>query len=98
MKSTLLETGKGYLSGIAHQKQKLQGIRIFYYHGVVETKKDALLERNLHTIKEFREQIAFLRRFHVLSSSEFQHEMHSSKDLTTKKITTPMATSITTDG
>lgn len=50
----------------ANRYRRSQGLRIYCYHGVVETKRDQRIERNLHELDEFRRQVAFLRRRDVL--------------------------------
>jgi peptidoglycan/xylan/chitin deacetylase (PgdA/CDA1 family) len=56
---------------------KTKGIRVFSYHGVVEQKSDAKLERNFHLLDDFRSQLKFLRQFRILSLSELCDELTS---------------------
>jgi peptidoglycan/xylan/chitin deacetylase (PgdA/CDA1 family) len=53
------------------------GISVFHFHGVVEKKRDWLLERNFHLLRDFRQHIRFLRKYRVLSLAEVVHEMDS---------------------
>jgi peptidoglycan/xylan/chitin deacetylase (PgdA/CDA1 family) len=68
-----------YLSGGQSGERRLEGIRVFYYHGVVEQKKDALLERNFVLLDEFRSHLRFLRRFRVLSLGELAEELSNAR-------------------
>jgi hypothetical protein len=38
------------------QRQR-EGIRVYCYHPVMESKKDAVLERNLHLVSDFRDYL-----------------------------------------
>ena len=44
----------------------IAGVRVFTYHGLVDSKRDARLERNFHTIDQFRAHLAILRRKRVV--------------------------------
>ena len=50
-------------------------IKVFCYHGVVEKKRDVLLERNFHLLSDFRSHLRLLRRFRVLSLEELADEL-----------------------
>jgi peptidoglycan/xylan/chitin deacetylase (PgdA/CDA1 family) len=54
--------------------RKPWGIRILYYHGLVEQVRDATLELDFHSLAQFREHVRELRRRRVLSVSEFAAE------------------------
>jgi peptidoglycan/xylan/chitin deacetylase (PgdA/CDA1 family) len=55
------------------------GIRIFFYHGVVERKRDRLLERNLHLISDFRDQVRLLKRANVVGLDDLRAELETSQ-------------------
>ncbi|MCB1094104.1 MAG: polysaccharide deacetylase family protein [Verrucomicrobiae bacterium] len=57
-----LEILKGFADGIRRRQRFGRGIRVLYYHGIVEQRKDPRLERNCHTIEEFKDQIRALKR------------------------------------
>jgi len=65
-----IQVARGYLSGIKHRCQKRNGIRVLFYHGVVEQKKDICLERYLHLFSDFQSHLRFLRFFRILSVDE----------------------------
>lgn len=44
----------------------IAGVRVLTYHGLVDAKTDAYLERNFHTIRQFREHLRILRRHRVV--------------------------------
>jgi peptidoglycan/xylan/chitin deacetylase (PgdA/CDA1 family) len=46
------------------------GIRVLTYHGLVEAKRDPQLERNFHTVEQFRAHLAILRRLQVVRPDE----------------------------
>lgn len=52
-------------------------ISILSYHGLVEKKTDSLLERNFHTIKEFRSHIQVLKRLPAMPLPEVENQYHS---------------------
>ncbi len=70
-----LDAGRGYLSGLLRGAERRLGLRIFRYHGVVEKRVDPLLERNQHVLETFAGQMAYLRRFRVLSLDELLFEL-----------------------
>ena len=74
-----IDATRGYLSGLRGGRRRLEGIRVYYYHGVVEAKTDALLERNFNLVTEFQSHIRFLRRFRVLSLAELAEELSSNR-------------------
>ena len=57
-----------------------EGVRIFCYHGIVERKTDAHLERNFHLRDTFTEHIRFLRQFRLLSLAELLEELSAKGD------------------
>jgi peptidoglycan/xylan/chitin deacetylase (PgdA/CDA1 family) len=59
-----------YLSGLFLDGCLRDGIRVYCYHGVVESKTDSRLERNFHYLSDFRDHLRFLSRFRVLSLAE----------------------------
>jgi peptidoglycan/xylan/chitin deacetylase (PgdA/CDA1 family) len=59
-----------YLSGLFLDGCLRDGIRVYCYHGVVESKSDPRLERNFHHLSAFRDHLRFLSRFQVLSLAE----------------------------
>jgi peptidoglycan/xylan/chitin deacetylase (PgdA/CDA1 family) len=61
---------RGFLGGVLRGSRRHHGIRVFRYHGVIERQIDPLLERNQHLVETFRSQMAYLRRFRVLSLDE----------------------------
>jgi peptidoglycan/xylan/chitin deacetylase (PgdA/CDA1 family) len=65
--------------GSSISSRRLAGIRVFYYHGVVERKKDPLLERNFVLISEFRAHLRFLRKFRVLGLGQLRAELSNSQ-------------------
>ena len=64
------DTALGALGGVFRRAERQRGIRVFRYHGVIEKRTDALLERNQHLLEVFRAQMRYLRRFHVLGLDE----------------------------
>jgi len=70
-----MQITRGYLSGLKHHLQQRNGIRVFYYHGVLEHKKDRILEKIFHSISEFQDQLRFLRFFRILSMNELIDEL-----------------------
>jgi len=70
-----IQVAKGYLSGLKHHLQKRNGIRIFCYHGVVEHKRDKIVENIFCSISEFQDQLRFLRFFRLLSMEELMNEL-----------------------
>ena len=71
------DANRGYLRGLLAGDRRLEGVRVFFYHGVVERKKDPLLERNFSLLTEFQSHLRFLRRFRVLSLRELADELSS---------------------
>jgi peptidoglycan/xylan/chitin deacetylase (PgdA/CDA1 family) len=74
-----IEAAGGYLSGLRNGYQRMEGIRVFYYHGVVERKTDPLLERNFNLISEFQCHIRFLRKFGIISLAELVEELSNTR-------------------
>ena len=50
-------------------------IVIIYYHGVVEKKRDPLLERNFLTLKEFKQHICLLKKFRIIDPVELEYSL-----------------------
>jgi peptidoglycan/xylan/chitin deacetylase (PgdA/CDA1 family) len=71
----LLDAGRGYFGGLLRRATRRKGIRIFRYHGVVTKHVSPLLERNQHNLETFTRQMAYLRRFRVLSLDELLFEL-----------------------
>jgi len=80
MKPWWMQAARGYLSGWKNGLQQRRGIRVLFYHGVVERKKDVRLERNFHLLFEFKEHLRFLRFFRVLSADELLDVWTNQKD------------------
>jgi peptidoglycan/xylan/chitin deacetylase (PgdA/CDA1 family) len=75
VKSLWINAARAYLSGPRGTVGRRDGIRVFYYHGLVERKADSLLERNFNLLSDFRSHIRLLRRFRMLGLSELAHEL-----------------------
>jgi peptidoglycan/xylan/chitin deacetylase (PgdA/CDA1 family) len=67
----LVSVGRGYLGGLLRGSARRRGLRVYRYHGVVAKRADATLERNHHNLETFSQQMAYLRRFRVISLAEF---------------------------
>jgi peptidoglycan/xylan/chitin deacetylase (PgdA/CDA1 family) len=65
------------MGAMRHGHCRRNGIRIYAYHGVVEGKKDELLERNYHLLSDFETHVRFFRQFRVLHLDEIQDEFTS---------------------
>jgi peptidoglycan/xylan/chitin deacetylase (PgdA/CDA1 family) len=59
----------------ARRLRKPWGIRVLFYHGVVDTIQDPILEGNFHRVSQFREHVQALRGRRVLSVEEFEQEI-----------------------
>jgi peptidoglycan/xylan/chitin deacetylase (PgdA/CDA1 family) len=70
-----LQASRGYLSGWKRRSARRRGIRVLRYHGVVEGKRDQVLDRNQHVLSIFRAQMNYLRRFRVMSMGELLDEL-----------------------
>ncbi len=66
-----LDAGRGYFGGLLRGGVRRRGIRIYRYHGVIERRRDPLLERNQHEWQVFTDQMAFLRRCPMVGLDEF---------------------------
>jgi len=55
--------------------RKPWGVRVLFYHGVVEEIRDPILENNFHRVSQFREHVQALRQRRVLSVEEFEQEI-----------------------
>jgi peptidoglycan/xylan/chitin deacetylase (PgdA/CDA1 family) len=79
LRSSWVDIGRGYLDGWTSGGAKRKGIRVLCYHGVIERKTDARLQRNLHELGAFRAQAEYLRRQRVLSVSELSDRIAQGK-------------------
>ena len=77
-----IATTLGFPDDLRHQDQRSAGIRVLAYHGVLERKKDRLLERNFRLLDDFQSHLRFLRRYHVLSLAELVDELRHPKQRT----------------
>lgn len=84
--SLWIETAAGYFSGLRSSREKLQGVRVLTFHGVCEKKTDQTLERNLHPLHLFREQIRFLRRLQVISLAELWEVLSHGKAMNDRMV------------
>lgn len=75
MFSEWADATRGYLSGWKWRSARRRGIRVFRYHGVVESKSDPVLDRNQHVLSVFRAQMDYLRRFRVIGVDELVEEL-----------------------
>ena len=66
---------QGFLCGLIPNGTKREGIRVYCYHGLVENKADALLERNFHLLSDFKRHVQFLHRFRILNLVELAEEV-----------------------
>lgn len=55
------------------------GVRVLTYHGLVERKSDPYLERNFHTIQQFRDHLRVLRRHRVVAPNDVVAESQTSR-------------------
>jgi len=67
----------GFLDGLLRHGRRSTGIRVLAYHGVIERKKDPVLERNFVPLQDFHSYMRFLRRYRVLSLAELVDEIHA---------------------
>ncbi|MGO8733653.1 MAG: polysaccharide deacetylase family protein [Terriglobia bacterium] len=65
------------LDGLWRHGRRSTGIRVLVYHGVIERKKDPVLERNFVPLQDFHSHIRLLRRYRVLSLAELVDEIHA---------------------
>ena len=56
-----------------------RGVRVFFYHGLVERRVDRILERNFTLVSTFRDHLRLLRRFGILSLGELAEELRNGK-------------------
>lgn len=56
-------------------RSRREQIAIYYYHGVIESRADARLERNFHLLSDFRDQLKLFRRVRPLTLSEIAEEL-----------------------
>ena len=61
--------------------KKLPGLRVYTYHGVIGINKLSHLERNFHTIAEFRQHIDFFRKKNVISLNDLSEIVNSGKKI-----------------
>lgn len=71
----------GYLHSLFGEVRKLDGVRIFSYHGIVETKTDARLERNFHLLSDLRQHVNFFKKKRCLSLDELHHLLSNQQQL-----------------
>ncbi len=69
------------LAAWARGSRRRDGIIVLSYHGVVERRTDDRLERNLHTLSDFREQLGLLRRERVIGLDQLWEELRSGAPL-----------------
>ncbi len=72
-----LAAALGSLDGLRRSGWRSAGIRVLAYHGVVERKKDPVLERNFVLLQDFQSHLRFLRRYRVLSLAGLVDELHA---------------------
>jgi peptidoglycan/xylan/chitin deacetylase (PgdA/CDA1 family) len=71
---------QGACLGLLHGNGREQGIRAWTYHGILETRRDRVLERNFTLLKNFQDHVRFFRRLRVLSLGELAGEIrHGAK-------------------
>lgn len=75
MFSEWADATRGYLSGWKWRSARRRGIRVFRYHGIVESKNDPTLDRNQHLLSVFKTQMDYLRRFRILGMGELVDEL-----------------------
>lgn len=85
MNNSWIKKTAGYLSG-KKSHGEIPGVRVYAFHGVVEKKTDLTLERNLHLISDFREQIELLQKFDVISLGELCDQVSHGKRLSEKTV------------
>ena len=87
--SFLTRPARRYLRRLRLRHGKKDGIWVLYYHGIVEQKTDPLLERDFHSVGDFKSHLGFLRRFRVLSLAEMVEELASpTRDRSPKAVVT----------
>lgn len=70
-----ISAAKGALSGLRGGSTLRSGIRVFFYHGLVERRIDPILDRNFTLISDFHDHIRLLRRFGILSLQDLAEEL-----------------------
>ena len=75
--SSWLDRARGLGSGILAGREFVRGVRVFCYHGIVERKTDQRLERNFHTLQDFRNHVDFLCRQRALGLAELECELRA---------------------
>src|SRR5215813_8165293 len=70
-----ISAAKGALSGLRGGSTLRSGIRVFFYHGLVERRIDPILDRNFTLISDFHDHIRLLRRFGTLSLQDLAEEL-----------------------
>ena len=88
MKSLWASAASGYLTGLRTGAARRQGIRVFYYHGLVGRRADSVLDRNFSLISDFQEHIRLLRRFRILSLAELSDELSNKRQFKTATVLT----------
>jgi peptidoglycan/xylan/chitin deacetylase (PgdA/CDA1 family) len=74
-----IQARRGYLSGWKWSYVRRHGVRVFRYHGVVEQKRDLVLDRNQIDLDVFRAQMDYLRRFRVLGIGDLVEDLSAGK-------------------
>jgi peptidoglycan/xylan/chitin deacetylase (PgdA/CDA1 family) len=75
-----INIARGYFSGKAQNALARKGIRILFYHGVVDRFSDPILDAGLFLrIADFKSQLAFLKRFKILDMNELASEVSNKK-------------------
>jgi peptidoglycan/xylan/chitin deacetylase (PgdA/CDA1 family) len=72
----------GFLDGLRRHGWPGSGIRVLAYHGVLESQKDRLLERNFRLLCDFQSHLRFLRRYRVMNLAELVEELRHPKKRT----------------
>jgi peptidoglycan/xylan/chitin deacetylase (PgdA/CDA1 family) len=71
-----LEAARGVLAGLLRGGIRRRGVRVLLYHGVVKRRVDPVLERNQHTLENFRSHMRYLKRFGVIDMNELLDELN----------------------
>lgn len=88
MKSLWASAASAYLTGLQKGDARRHGIRVFYYHGLVERRADPVLDRNFSLISDFQEHIRLLRKFRIVSLAELADELSNKRQFKTATVLT----------
>jgi peptidoglycan/xylan/chitin deacetylase (PgdA/CDA1 family) len=88
VKSLWASAASGYLAGLRKGDARRQGIRVFYYHGLVKRRVDPVLDRNFSLISDFQEHIRLLRKFRIISLAELADELSNKRQFKTATVLT----------